>query len=154
MAKSLSSPPPVLIDNHQRRVDYARISLMDACNLRCQYCMPLDHHFINSAHYLSDSEILNLVRILAEMGIRKWRLTGGEPFLRPGIYPLIAKIRKQNGVDQLQITSNGTRLVGKIKQLKDMGVDGINLSLDTLNPEQFYQITRRDTFKDVQAALE
>lgn len=134
-----------------RNINYMRISVTDRCNFRCRYCVPaapfkvIEHERI--ARY---EEILKVVRIGCEMGITKVRITGGEPFVRKGIFSFLHRLC---GIDQLKdisITTNGSRLNrDKIQELMDMGIQRLNFSLDTLDPDKFVRITRRDRFQQV-----
>ena len=143
-----------MIDQYNRKIEYLRLSVTDRCNLRCQYCMPesgaakLKHEDI-----LTFEEILRTVKVLVGLGIRKVRLTGGEPLLRRGIVDLIRNIKAVDGIEQVMLTTNGVLLNKMMDDLICAGLDGINLSLDTLNANTFEKITRRDLFNDVQYTL-
>ena len=143
-----------MIDQYNRKIEYVRISVTDRCNLRCQYCMPesgvskMKHEDI-----LTLEEILTIVKSLASLGIRKVRLTGGEPLLRKGIISLIHNIKSIDGIEQVMLTTNGVLLNKMVDDLICAGLDGINLSIDTLNAKTFEKITRRNLFDDVQSAL-
>lgn len=129
-------------DNWGRTIDYLRISVTDRCNLRCQYCMPEEgiekagHHDI-----LSFEEIIQVAQAFLNLGIRKIRITGGEPTVRKGIVPFIHEL-KSTGVEELTMTTNGQSLVELAKPLKDAGLDRINVSLDTLHPDKYKEISR------------
>lgn len=139
-----------LVDKYGRIHDYLRISITDRCNLRCIYCMPAEGITLKKhSDILSFEEILTLVNIFADMGIKKIRLTGGEPLVRKDVPTLIKSLKKINGINYIGMTSNGVLLKNFIKELKYSGLDGINISLDTLNPEKFYKITLRENFYDV-----
>lgn len=143
-----------LIDNHGRTISYLRLSITDRCNLRCFYCMPEQGvELMPKAELLTFEEILRLVQISSEMGIKKVRLTGGEPFVRKDSLQLITAIRQQFPALQLAITTNGILLQQHLPALHALGVTDINLSLDCLNPELFHRITRRNEFEKVYAAL-
>jgi len=131
-----------LTDSYNRRIDYLRISITDRCNLKCIYCMPEKglKHFAQ-AEILTSDEIITIVRIACKYGVRKVRLTGGEPLLREDIIPLIEGI-KRAGVQDLSITTNAQRLAGKASALKRAGLDRVNISLDTLQKERYKDITR------------
>ncbi len=140
--------PPT--DSFQRKIDYLRLSITDRCNLRCSYCMPengvpkLDHSEI-----LRYEEIVRLARIVSEMGISKVRITGGEPLVRKDVLGLCSWISRLPGVRSLSLTTNGVLLSDFAKGLFDAGIKRINISLDTLRPERFAAITRKDLFNRV-----
>lgn len=142
-----STPP--LQDNHGRIINYVRLSVTDRCNLRCRYCMPENMRFMPAGQLLSFPEMERLLRILAPMGISKVRLTGGEPFVRRGILPFLNSINKIKGIERIHITTNGVLTAKYLDDLKNLKIAGINLSLDTLDPDKFYQITRRKDFAAV-----
>ena len=134
-----------MIDDFGRNIDYLRISVTDRCNLRCQYCMPAEGvEFIPHDEILSYDEILKLCKVFAELGVQKIKITGGEPLVRKDICSLIAELRQLNGIKSVTVTTNGVLLKQYAKELSDAGVDGINVSLDTLNRENFKRITRAD----------
>lgn len=139
-------------DTHGRTIDYLRISLTDRCNLRCIYCMPekgvtqLQHEDI-----LRIEEIERLVEIAASKGITRVRLTGGEPLVRKGVADLIRNIKAIPGIERIALTTNGLLLPQMAEELKEAGLSRVNISLDTLDPEQFRMITRTG---ELQQALE
>ena len=144
-----------LIDNHGRFIEYIRIAVTDRCNLRCYYCMPEEGiEYVPREHLLHYEEIERLVRVLAQMGVRKVRFTGGEPFIRRDVIHLMESIAAIPGIEALHITTNGTVTRPFIPQLTNLGVKGINLSLDTLDPQRFKEITRRDVLQDVLVTLD
>ena len=146
-------------DSHGRVIDYLRISLTDRCNFRCIYCMPeegvqqLPHEEI-----LRIEEIVQAVRVAADMGIRSIRLTGGEPLVRLGVVDLVRDIANVPGIENISMTTNGVLLPRMADDLKAAGLSRVNISLDTLDPDQFRQITRRgelqQTLDGIDAALE
>lgn len=146
-------------DKFGRKIDYLRISLTDRCNLRCIYCMPekgvpwQPHDQI-----LRIEEIARFVRLAAQQGVRKVRLTGGEPLVRKGVVELVRDIAATPGIEDVSLTTNGILLPEMARDLKDAGLSRVNISLDTLDPVQFTYITRRgsieDVFKAIDAALE
>ncbi len=141
-------------DSFGRNIDYLRISVTDRCNLRCVYCMPEEGvEPISHCDILSYEEIMRLVGIYASLGIKHIRLTGGEPLVRKGIESLIADIKKVPGIETVSITTNGILIPEKFEMLKAAGIDAVNISLDTLNAEQFKKITRRDGFEKVIEAI-
>ncbi|HNP70779.1 MAG TPA: GTP 3',8-cyclase MoaA [Kouleothrix sp.] len=130
-------------DTFGRRIDYLRISLTDRCNFRCVYCMPaVGMQFVPRPELLTSDELLLVVRAAAAAGFRKIRLTGGEPTLRPDLVEIVAAIKATPGIEHIALTTNALRL-GKLAQpLKDAGLDRVNISIDTLDPQKFRQITR------------
>jgi GTP 3',8-cyclase len=135
-------PTTTLTDAYNRQIDYLRISITDRCNLKCIYCMPEKNlkHF-DRFEILTADEIIRIVRIAFKHGVRKVRLTGGEPLLRDDIIPLISGI-KRSGILDLSITTNGQRLAGMAGALKKAGLDRVNVSLDTLIAQRYREITR------------
>jgi cyclic pyranopterin phosphate synthase len=129
-------------DRFGRFIHYMRISLTDHCNLRCVYCMPEDMTFRPNADLMQDDEILLFVKLFTELGFDKFRLTGGEPTVRANIVKLVQGIASTEGVKSLSMTTNGV-LLGKLAQpLKEAGLQRVNVSLDTLDPERFNRLTR------------
>lgn len=144
-----------MIDGNGRNIDYIRISVTDRCNLRCVYCMPEDGvDAILHDKILSYEEILHLVKIFAKMGFHKIKLTGGEPLVRKGITNLVQELKQIPGIEQVTLTTNGILLGDMMDQLAKAGIDGINLSLDTLNPQVFEKIARRNDFDKVMKGFE
>ena len=141
-------------DPYHRRIDYLRLSITDRCNLRCTYCMPkdgvprLDHEDI-----LNYEEILRLTRVVVAMGISKIRITGGEPLVRKDILFLCANIAAIPGLRSLSLTTNGLLLSQYVRGLFVAGIKRVNVSLDTLKPEKYASITRRDAFDQVWAGI-
>lgn len=131
-----------LKDSFGRRINYLRISLTDACNLRCVYCMPEDMRFRPRAELLSDDEILAIVRVAADLGVTKIRLTGGEPTIRPGMVELVRAIAGTPGIQQVAMTTNGLLLAELAEPLARAGLRGLNVSIDTLDAAKFKRITR------------
>jgi cyclic pyranopterin phosphate synthase len=137
------------IDRFGRNIHYLRISLTDHCNLRCVYCMPEDMTFRPSAQLMQDDELLLLARLFAGLGFDKIRLTGGEPTVRAHVVDLVAAIARLPGVNSLSMTTNGV-LLGKLaRPLKEAGLQRVNVSLDTLNPDKFRRLTRWGSFDQV-----
>ena len=140
---------PQLLDNHGRELTYLRLAVTDRCNLRCTYCMPAEGiHYMPERELLSWEEMFRLTRILHEMGIKKVRITGGEPFVRNGLLDFLTNLA---GLKDLEIclTTNGVFVGDYIESLQKLGVRHINLSLDSLDRDRFQQITRRDDFAKV-----
>lgn len=136
-------------DRFGRNINYMRISLTDKCNLRCVYCMPEDITFRPREELLQDDEILRLVRIFADLGFEKFRLTGGEPTVRVNIVDIVAGIASTPGVKTVAMTTNGLLLKKLSHPLADAGLQRINVSIDTLNPEKFKTVTRWGEVDDV-----
>lgn len=144
-----------MIDAQGRTIDYVRISVTDRCNLRCVYCMP-EKGIPMATHedLLSFEEIERLCRILAEAGIRKVKLTGGEPLVRKDFVELVRKIKAIDGIEKVTLTTNGVLLEENMDELAAAGIDGINISLDSMNPMRFAEITRRDVFPKVYRGIQ
>jgi cyclic pyranopterin phosphate synthase len=142
-------------DSFGRTIDYLRLSITDRCNLRCRYCMPdagvpdLSHHDI-----LSYEEMLRVARVAVDMGVRKIRVTGGEPLVRKGVIDFIARLRALPGNPEITLTTNGLLLGDYARDLKAAGLSRVNVSLDTLRPERFRLITRREGLERVLSGLE
>jgi cyclic pyranopterin phosphate synthase len=137
-----------LTDSHNRKMDYLRISVTDRCNFRCQYCMPEDIQFQDKSHILTYEEILIFAEACLQLGVTKVRVTGGEPLVRRGVVWLISQL-KELGFDDVTMTTNGFLLKDNLEGLVEAGLDRINISLDTLQPEKFAYITRRNHFQKV-----
>jgi cyclic pyranopterin phosphate synthase len=137
------------LDRYGRRLNYLRISLTDHCNLRCLYCMPEEMVFRPSAELMQDDEILTLVRLFVSLGFDKIRLTGGEPTIRLNVVNLVQQIADIPGVNTLTMTTNGVRLPRLAQPLAQAGLQRVNISLDTLNPDKFQTLTRWGSLKDV-----
>ncbi|NTW52999.1 MAG: GTP 3',8-cyclase MoaA [Chlorobiaceae bacterium] len=144
-----------MTDRYGRTIDYVRIAVTSACNLRCSYCLREEHDESKSGSTQLDVErIGTFIRLLAEMGIRKIRFTGGEPLLRRDIARLVRIAKTTPGIDNVKLTTNGVLLDRYLDELIEAGLDGINLSLDTLDAEKFKAIARRDQFPKVRKALD
>jgi len=149
------SDEAVLRDGFNRQHTYLRISLVEHCNLRCDYCMPEEGlDWTPKPEILTDEEIVRLARVFVGEGVTKIRLTGGEPLLRPTIAEIAEQIGAMDGLDTLAVTTNGLLLPKKIDALQAAGVNLINLSLDTLQKERFQEITRREGFDLVLNAVD
>ena len=143
-----------LFDNHGRAVNYLRLAVTDRCNLRCFYCMPEEGiRYMPKKDLLTFEENTRLISIMASMGITKVRLTGGEPFVRTDLMKLIRNIVEISGVRDLHLTTNGVLTAPHIPELKKLGIASVNLSLDTLDKQRFFAITRRDVFEPVMETL-
>ena len=142
------------LDRHNRDINYLRVSLTDACNLRCVYCMPAQMTFRPRDELLSDAELRRLITLFAAAGFRKIRFTGGEPTLRPSLVDLVAHAAKTPGIASVGLTTNGVLLAGLAAPLYAAGLRSVNLSLDTLDPGKFREITRWGHLPEVLAGLD
>ena len=149
--------PGPLIDPFGREITYLRVSVTDRCDLRCLYCMPAQMKFLPRADLLSLEELTRLVETFIGMGVKKIRLTGGEPLVRKGVGALIRELgekTKTGALEELTLTTNGTLLAGYASALKAAGVNRINVSLDTLDPALFEKLTRRPLLKNVLTGID
>ena len=142
-----------MLDRYGRVINYLRISVTDRCNLRCCYCMPEGVQDVGMKNILTFEEIWEIVRTGVSLGITHIRITGGEPLVRKGCVDLIRGIGEIPGVETITMTTNGVLLGNYGKQLKEAGVDGVNISLDTLDPEEFYKITGKRELQEVLAGI-
>lgn len=143
-----------MLDTYQRNIDYLRISVTDQCNLRCVYCMPeYGVESLLKEEILTAEEILQVCKAATKLGICKIKITGGEPLVRTGIVELVRQIKKLEGIQQVTLTTNGVRLAEFAEPLQQVGLDGVNISLDSLNREKFQAITRRDKLDSVLQGL-
>jgi len=149
----LEQPVP-LTDGFGRTHDNLRISVTDRCNIRCFYCMPEDVKFQGREHILSFEEIEHFVRVAVSLGVRKLRITGGEPLVRKGLAGLVRKLSAIEGVRDLALTTNGVLLAQHAEELYDAGLRRLNVHLDTLDRERFLKITRRDDLDKVLDGIE
>ncbi|MEI7771137.1 MAG: GTP 3',8-cyclase MoaA [Chloroflexales bacterium] len=141
-------------DSYGRRIDYLRVSLTDRCNMRCVYCMPaVGMQFLPRPELLSNAELLLVLRAAAAAGFRKIRLTGGEPTLRHEIVELVRAIKAIPGIEQIAMTTNALRLRELAGPLKAAGLDRVNVSIDSLDPQKFRQITRGGSLDEVWAGV-
>lgn len=139
-----------LYDNHNRPLTYLRLSVTDRCNLRCFYCMPPDGiNWLPKNELLTFEEITHIVQLLVQLGIRKVRITGGEPFVRTDLMRLLRRLSEIPGVEELHITTNGVLTAPFVPELKQLGIASVNLSLDTLDEKRFAAITHRNELKRV-----
>ena len=141
-------------DSLGREIEYMRISVTDRCNLRCRYCMPHDVEFIPHGDILSYEEILKICLAAKELGIRRFKITGGEPLVRKGCLDFIRALKAMDGVEQVTLTTNGILLGEYVEELAKAGIDGINVSLDSLSRERFLAITGKDALEQVLDSLE
>jgi len=140
----------MIIDKYGRPMNYLRVAITDRCNLRCTYCMPQENmQFLPKSEVLSYEELLRLISIFADLGVNKVRFTGGEPFFRKDFMDMLEYTASLKGIDNVNITTNGVLTYPHLDKLK--GIEGLNLniSLDTLVPEKFKQITKRDVYDSV-----
>lgn len=138
-----------------QRVDYLRLSLTDRCNLNCIYCTPLKKsQFLSHQEVLSYEEIVKVVSLFVRSGIKNLRLTGGEPLIKKDLLYLIKMLKGINGLEEIAMTTNGVNLKALATQLKEAGLDRVNISLDTLKRERFKQITGLDHLNDVLSGIE
>lgn len=145
---------PQLIDPFGRTIEYVRVSVTDRCDLRCQYCLPEGHQaFEEPAHWLTFDEIERVVRAFTELGVRRVRLTGGEPLTRHGLSELAARLHALPGLDDLSLSTNGVQLQRHARALKAAGVSRLNVSLDSLKPARFRDITGGGKLQKVLAGL-
>lgn len=145
--------PFMALDRFGRNISYLRISLTDKCNLRCVYCMPEDMTFRPRAELLQDDEIVRLVRVFADLGFHKYRLTGGEPTVRANVVEIVAAIARTPGVREVAMTTNGLLLDKLAQPLAAAGLTRVNISIDTIDPARFKKLTRWGEVTDVWAGI-
>ena len=144
-----------MLDGLQRNIDYLRVSVTDRCNLRCIYCMPEEGvECLSHADILRYEEILRLARIFAGLGVKRIKLTGGEPLVRRGLPDLVAGLTAIDGIEQVTLTTNGILLAEQLPGLLAAGLSGVNVSLDTTNEDTFRRLTRREGADRVLDAIE
>lgn len=130
-----------MYDQYNRKIDYLRISLTDRCNLHCRYCQPEISEHVPHNEILRYEELLRICRAALQLGIRKFKITGGEPLLRKGCSDFIASLKQLDGVEQVTLTTNGTLLAQQLPEFIQAGVDSINVSLDTLDAAYYTELT-------------
>ncbi len=131
-----------------------RLAVTDRCNLRCFYCMPENGiKYLNKKSLLTFEEMYRIIKVFGDEGISKLRITGGEPFIRKGIMEFLGEVSQIKNIEKIHITTNGTFTEDKIEDLERMGIDSINLSLDSLDKDRFFEITRRDMFDQVMSTF-
>ncbi|KAG8189938.1 hypothetical protein JTE90_009079 [Oedothorax gibbosus] len=146
---------PRLVDTFGRGHNYLRISLTERCNLRCQYCMPAEGVTLSpKSHLLTGDEIVNLSSLFVKLGVSKIRFTGGEPLIRKDLIEIMKSISALKGLETIALTTNGLVLHHKIQELKESGLNALNISLDTLVPEKFQFITRLNGYKNVMKSID
>ncbi len=143
-----------LVDGFGRHIDYARLSLTDRCDFRCVYCMAENMQFLPRREILSLEELLLVAQSLAAIGIKKIRLTGGEPLIRRNMLWLVAELNKINSLDEITLTTNGSQLDSCAEQLAGNGVKRVNVSLDSLDKDKFASITRTGNLQQVLRGIE
>lgn len=141
-------------DQYGRTIDYMRVSLTDRCNLRCRYCMPKDIELAPMEEILTLEQIEQICRAAAAAGIRRLKLTGGEPLVRLGCTGLVGRLKKIPGIEQVTLTTNGVLLKQYLPELLEAGLDGVNISLDTLSETKYEQITGRAELAQVLQSLD
>ena len=145
----------MLYDAYGRRLNYLRLSVTDRCNLRCRYCMPEEGvQLLSHTDILQYDEILRILRVMVSLGVDRVRLTGGEPLVRRDIVRLASGIKEIPGIRFLGLTTNGVLLGPMAQALYQAGVDGLNISLDTVDPKRFIDVTRRDNLTQVWEGLQ
>ena len=144
----------MLVDNHGRTINYMRLAVTDRCNLRCFYCMPEEGiKYVDRKELLSFEEMIRMINAFGELGISKLRVTGGEPFIRKGIMEFLQEVSNNKHIKKVNITTNGTFTEDKIEDLEQMGIHSINLSLDSLDKQRFFEITRRNLYDQVMSTF-
>jgi len=144
----------ILVDNFGRIVDYVRISVTDRCDFRCVYCMDEEMQFVPRAQLLTLEEISKVAKAFTELGVKKIRITGGEPLIRRNVVKLFEDIGQLTNLEELVLTTNGSQLTKLAQPLKDAGVKRINISLDSLDAEKFKRITRVGDLDNVLAGID
>lgn len=141
-------------DGFGREIDYMRISVIDSCNLNCYYCNPCDNNeHCHALNILSVKEVLCIVRAATRLGIKHFRLTGGEPLLHPQLDEIVLQIKKIPGVSSVSLTTNAVLLVQHAKWLKEAGIDSINVSLDTIDASEYERITKKPLLEEVKNGI-
>ncbi len=153
-ANGLATMPNGLEDSFGRTFPYLRLSVTDVCNFRCQYCLPDGFRIDRSKKFLSVKEIDNLLAAFTQLGVKKVRLTGGEPSVRNDFVEIIETINRHEGIEQIALTTNGYRLSESVEIWRDAGITNINVSLDSLNSNHFRSLTGRDRFDDVMNGID
>jgi len=144
-----------LVDAYQREITYMRVSITDRCNLRCVYCMPEEGlEWTPTDELLTYDELLRIITVAARRGLRKIRVTGGEPLVRKGVVEFIDRLNRVPGIEEIALTTNAVFLKDMAADLFKAGLRGINISIDSLNPDTFAKIVRRDIFDKVWEGIE
>lgn len=143
-----------LEDSFGRKFPYLRLSVTDVCNFRCQYCLPNGYEKTGDFHFLSQAEIIRLASAFAELGVEKVRLTGGEPTVRRDLAPIAASLHSIPGIRTIALTTNGYCLKERAESFFNAGINALNVSVDSLQPEKFHAITGHDKLAAVLAGIE
>jgi len=144
----------MLIDNHNRKINYLRLAVTDRCNLRCNYCMPAEGiNFAKKEQLLTTEELKTVAKIMVSMGVDKIRLTGGEPFVRKDLMELLRFLSDLKGLNEMSVTTNATLIGQHISEMKSLGIKNVNISLDAIDKTTFKKITRRDNYEVVMENL-
>lgn len=144
----------MLIDNHNRKINYLRLAVTDRCNLRCNYCMPAEGiNFAKKEQLLTTTELKIVAEIMVSMGVDKIRLTGGEPFVRKDLMELLRFLSDLKGLNEISVTTNATLIGQHISEMKSLGIKNVNVSLDAIDKTTFKKITRRDNYEVVMENL-
>ncbi|MDY3918838.1 MAG: GTP 3',8-cyclase MoaA [Candidatus Limivivens sp.] len=143
----------IMTDQYGRNIDYMRLSITDRCNLRCCYCMPEETGMTAPDRILTEDEILRICECAVALGIRRFKITGGEPLVRKDALELIRRLKTLPGVEKVTLTTNGVLLREVLPELKQMGIDGINVSFDTLSEERYLRIAGRPGLSEAVRAL-
>lgn len=143
-----------LVDRFGRKVEYVRLSITDRCDFRCVYCMAEDMTFVPKPEVLSLEEIFQVAQAFVELGVRKLRLTGGEPLVRNNALSLVQRLGQLPGLDHLALTTNGSQLQRLAAPLREAGVNSVNISLDSLQPRKFRNLTRHGNLEQVLAGID
>jgi cyclic pyranopterin phosphate synthase len=149
-----AAPGDPLIDRFARRVQYLRVSVTDRCNYRCSYCMPEDVTFRPRKDVLTFEEIARIVCVFGQVGVQRVRLTGGEPTVRADLVRLVGMIRDVPGIEEIAMTTNGHLLADLAQPLRDAGLGEVNVSIDTIDPARFREVTRRGELARVIAGID
>jgi len=145
-----ANPKTLLVDPFGRKMNYLRLAVTDRCNLRCQYCMPAEGIPLNGRdHILNFEEMEQLIQIFQDLGVNKLRITGGEPFVRKGLLEFLKRVNKFDGINSINITTNAVFIGDIISDLEQLKIGSLNISLDSLQKDRFFKITRRDEFEIV-----
>lgn len=144
-----------MLDQYNRTIEYIRISVTDRCNLRCRYCMPAEGvEKVPHEEIITYKEIVRIASVLTTLGINRIKLTGGEPLVRRNLAGLVRELKALPGVEQVTVTTNGVLLGDQIADLAAAGIDAVNISLDSMDPDYFHEVTRIGNIDDVLRSLE
>lgn len=144
----------MLVDGHQRQFHYLRLSITDVCNFKCNYCLPDGYECESSRQFLALDEIQNLVTAFAELGVSKIRITGGEPGLRKDLSDIIRVVKQTPGIEKVALTTNGFNLEKQVDNWVDAGLDQLNVSIDSLNPNNFRLITGSQKHESIMRGID